>query len=74
MYVVTYPNAWIMALLASAIITGVAIYIAYLMMKYAIRDGINESRLRLETSNQQMAPIGYKWALVKDETHQSTDR
>jgi hypothetical protein len=74
MYTTTYPNAWIILLLLGAAGTAISIYIAYLILKYAIRDGINESRLRLETNSQQMAPIGYKWALVKDERHQVSDR
>ncbi|PWB18840.1 hypothetical protein [Comamonas sp. JNW] len=74
MYTVTYPNAWIILPLLGALSTAISIYIAYLVLKCAIRNGINESRLRLEPTTQQMAPIGYKWALVKDEKHQAADR
>ncbi|MGE8494449.1 hypothetical protein [Comamonas sp.] len=74
MYTVNYPNAWLILLLLGAAGTAISIYITYLILKYAIRDGINESRLRLEATNQQMAPIGYKWALVKDDKHQVSDR
>lgn len=74
MYSVIYPNAWIILPILGALSTAVTMYLAYLVLRYAIRDGINESRLRLETSNQQMAPIGYKWALVKDDKHQVSDR
>ncbi len=68
MYFVTYPNAWIIELLVLIVATGALIYLSYILMKNAIRDGINESKLRNSTTTQPMAPIGYKWALVKIES------
>ena len=67
MYFVTYPNAWIIELLAILIVVIGATYLSYRTMKSAIRDGIDESKLRLDQPRQQMAPMGYKWVLVKDD-------
>ena len=68
MYFDTYPNAWILILLGTLISTAVGLYVTYLVLKIAIRDGIDESRLRLDPPKQQIAPIGYKWALVKTDS------
>lgn len=49
--------------------TIIGFWILYAVLKAAIRDGINESNMgRPALGNKQpAAPIGYKWALVKDE-------
>lgn len=70
MYFVTYPNAWIIELIVLIIATGALIYLSYILMKNAIRDGINESKLRHSAPTQPMAPMGYKWALVKIDSEQ----
>ncbi len=70
MYIVTYPNAWIIELLVLIAATVALLYVSYVLMKNAIRDGINESKLRVDQPKQQMAPPGYKWALVKDPQQQ----
>lgn len=41
-------------------------WLTYVVFKAAIRDGIRESGLGERMSAKQMAPPGYKWALVKE--------
>jgi hypothetical protein len=49
----------------SIFILIVLFWATYYVIKAGVRDGIRESGLR-ERSNRQMAPHGYKWALVKE--------
>ena len=67
MYFVTYPNAWLIWLLLSIASTACMAYLTYLLLKLAIRNAINESKLSGAGETQKMAPYGYKWVLVKDE-------
>ena len=56
-----------------AIGTALAVWVLYEVLRAAIRNGINESKLvRAESVLPPRpglkAPQGYKWVLVKDET------
>lgn len=58
--------AW--SLLVGAISTALFIWIAYEVLKAAIRNGIDESKMgRAPIAKQPSAPPGYRWVLVKDE-------
>lgn len=65
-------------LVLAAIAAAIGWWIFYSVTKAAIRDGISEARIKVQTSgsgsgpvltsNQGTAPAGFKWVLVPDES------
>ena len=58
--------AWTLA--GSALATIIGFWILYEILKAAIKNGIDESKMgRVTATKLPPAPAGYKWELVKDE-------